>query len=92
MASTKTIAQRLLGAKVPDDVKELAADLGHDFDPVEITTVIAAAARKGFTLGNAPTLEQVDAAVVLIHDGRLIDDARKYARAEIYSALTEGPR
>lgn len=80
------------GEKVPAEVRELADSLGHDFNPAERATAIDAASRKGFQVGFAPNLEQLDAAVHVLFDGKPARGVRKYARAEVLAALTGGPR
>lgn len=80
------------GERVPADVQELAADLGHDYNDAETAEAITAAGRKGFTLGLPPNLEQLDAAVLVLYGGKPARPVRKYARAEVFAALTGGPR
>lgn len=92
MARTKSLAQRVHGGAIPDDVLSLAADLGHDFNKHEIATAFDAAGQKGFSVGHEPTLAQLDAVTDAFHGGRLIDAARRYARAEAYAVLTGGAK
>lgn len=92
MARTKTLAQRVRGDVVPDDVKALADDIGHDFNDVEIAAAFDAAGRKGFDSGYAPTLAHLDAVTEVFHGGRLIEPSRRFARAEAYAVLTSGAR